>query len=92
MSETVRVKVIQKMKLDVFKRLNEQVKNGGGVQIILAQNPSIEYISQPKVLGKVGSVFNLGQKLEVEIPVELQGGTFQFKQIKQVFFLAKIDE
>lgn len=91
MAETVRVKVLQKMKMDVFKRLNDQVKNGG-VQIILSQNPSIEYIGQPKVLGQVGLVFNLGQKLEVEVPADLKHGTFHFKQIKNVFFLAKIDE
>lgn len=91
MAETVRIKVQQKLTLDAFKELNDQLKTAG-VHIIVGQNPSIEYVKAPDVVGRVHAIFKIGKRLDVDVSAINRGSWYHFSKKSGVYYLIRSDE
>jgi len=86
---TTKVKIHQKLGLEAFKRLSDQVKTEG--VSVIGCNPHIKFIAPEDYIGKVSSVFNLGRKLEVELTGHVDGALYHFTQLKTHFVLVRQD-
>lgn len=84
---TTKVKVHQKLGLEAFKRLNDQIKTEG--VSVISCNPHTQRIGPDDYIGKVTSVFNLGRKLEVELTGHVDGALYTFAQLKTHFVLVR---
>lgn len=83
------IKILQKLGLEQFKKLYDQVRTEG-VHVISSEDLN-EPITSPKILGKVQSVFNLGKKLDVRVNETCPTGKaqFRFEQLGGVFYLVR---
>jgi 2-hydroxy-3-keto-5-methylthiopentenyl-1-phosphate phosphatase len=81
------IKIKQKLGKESFAKLQEQLKTKG-VKVIVSNKDG--FITSDDVIGKVTSVFNLGQKLDVYADVrdkDKNGTEFKFAKIQDDFYL-----
>lgn len=86
------VKIQQKLGLDVFKKLNAQLKETG-LHVVRSdgEDKPDRKITQDNVICKVKHVFNLGKKMEAVLDVDqcFKNYEMRFQQFENVFYLVR---
>jgi hypothetical protein len=84
--------VQQKLGMDLFKKLNTQLKSGG-VHIVSSDGKDLpdRQVTQENVICKIQQVFNLGKKMEVITQDDrcFKNDQLRFQQFQDVFYLVR---
>jgi hypothetical protein len=88
-----KVMIQQKLGLDSFRKLTDQIK-AEGVHVVTSdgRDMSTRAVLQPDVICKVQSAFNLGKKIDVLFDrqdVLTKGYEFHFTKFNDVFYLVR---
>jgi hypothetical protein len=86
------VKIQQKLGMDLFKKLNTQMKDAG-LHLVHSdgKDQPDRKITQENVICKVKQVFSLGKKMEAVLDVDrsFKGDELRFQQFDDVFYLVR---